>query len=303
MDEIQVQRINKVVDYIQFNLASELPISTLADISCYSEFHFNRIFKKVLGQSVHQFVQRLRIEKAADRLIAYPQESITEIGLLCGFSTSSSFAKCFKQYFRVNATNWRSAVLAAENSASGHTLNQVKKISFIDGKTCWNYAVGEQTRRVELEDIPPTKIIYVRNIGAYQANEALFKELYDRLFSWAVPRGLVKPESNLFNIYSDNPQITNTEFLRVMIALPVYEKVKSSGQIGLSLMKGGQYGVCRFTLKNGEFQSAWDWMYQVWLPRSGFEIDDREVFERSVNVEHGETTQYTVDICIPIRPK
>ena len=60
-----------------------------------------------MGEPVYQFIRRLRLEKSAGLLLTTPRKSITEIALMCGFSTSSSFAKSFKNHFRMSATEWR----------------------------------------------------------------------------------------------------------------------------------------------------------------------------------------------------
>jgi len=62
-----------------------------------TKFHFSRIFKKAMGESVYQFIRRLRLEKSADLLLTKPETPITEIAMVCGFAASSSFAKSFKE--------------------------------------------------------------------------------------------------------------------------------------------------------------------------------------------------------------
>ena len=107
MSEAYKNRINRVVDYIQANFDTSLSISQISKVACFSEFHFNRVFKKIMGEPVYKFIRRLRLEKSAELLLKRPKTSITEIALICGFATSSSFAKSFKNHFNMNATEWR----------------------------------------------------------------------------------------------------------------------------------------------------------------------------------------------------
>ncbi len=70
MDKSYQNRIDRVVDHIQANLASDLSVKQLSKIACFSEFHFSRVFRKHMGESVYQFIRRLRLEKAAELLLS-----------------------------------------------------------------------------------------------------------------------------------------------------------------------------------------------------------------------------------------
>ncbi len=58
------QRINRVIDYIRENLDRQVKLEELAKVACYSEFHFHRIFGAVSGETLNDFTNRLRLEKA-----------------------------------------------------------------------------------------------------------------------------------------------------------------------------------------------------------------------------------------------
>ncbi|WP_320041550.1 AraC family transcriptional regulator [uncultured Desulfobacter sp.] len=103
-----ISRINRVIDFIDTNIDKEFSLRTLAEVACFSQFHFHRIFKAMYGETLHQFIQRLRIEKAASQLIHWPEKSITEIAFGCGFSSSAAFARAFKAKFKMSASQWRS---------------------------------------------------------------------------------------------------------------------------------------------------------------------------------------------------
>ena len=81
-----VARINRVIDYIEANLEDELSLRSLAKVANFSAYHFHRIFKGIVGETLNQFIQRRRIEKAASMLIGNPAKPITDIAFDCGFS-------------------------------------------------------------------------------------------------------------------------------------------------------------------------------------------------------------------------
>ena len=297
-------RIDRVVDYIQANLESELTVKELAGIACFSQFHFSRIFKVHMGESVYRFVRRLRLEKAAWILALRPGMAVTQVALMCGFATPSAFAKSFRAHFRISATQWRQQSQRDFRERQAQARAGCCRISFAAGAPVWTFHRKGGECRVTLEQMPRLKLAYLRYVGRYQEDELLFDDLYGRLFQWAIPRGFLNETPVRFNIFHDNPHITPGKRLRVMTAIPVPESVRNSDTVGLSTLSGGTYGVCRMQLRKGEFVKAWEWLFTAWLARSGCELDDREMFERylSERITDGQRV-FDVDLCIPVRVK
>ncbi len=105
-------RINRVMDFIERNMARSFTLEELAAEANFSKFHFSRIFWAMCGETPFEFLSRIRMEKAASLLIMNPKESITEISFLCGFSNLPVFSRNFKSTFGVSASQWRERYLA-----------------------------------------------------------------------------------------------------------------------------------------------------------------------------------------------
>ena len=99
-------RINRVIDHIEANLAGDLTLETLAGVAAFSPFHFHRIFRAMVGETLSAFIRRRRVEKAASLLLANPARPVTQVALECGFSTPAAFARVFKESFGSSATEW-----------------------------------------------------------------------------------------------------------------------------------------------------------------------------------------------------
>ena len=56
------ERGNRVIDYIGGHLDGELSLASLAQIACFSPFHFHRIFQAVTGETLNSHVRRARLE-------------------------------------------------------------------------------------------------------------------------------------------------------------------------------------------------------------------------------------------------
>lgn len=302
MNEFYKASINRVVDYIQANLGETLSLKQLSEVACYSKFHLNRIFSAYMGESVYQYIKRLRLEKSAELLEANSTVSITDVALMCGFENSSSFAKSFKKHFKMTATQWRNKPGNVPVNESAPVRIERAEFSIRQGTPVWTYHLKNAVRQVVVEDIPPLTFAYIRQIGPYQGGEALLSDAYTRLLRWAAARGLVNENTIPWHIYHDNPNITEYKKLRVMVGIPATDAVEPSGPVGITKIPGGRCGVCRFLLKPEEFAGAWRWMFSQWLVNSGYEWDNRESFERC----HGKKTingdlVFEVDICIPVK--
>jgi len=296
-------RINRVVDYIQSNLDAPLSIGDLSKVACFSEFHFNRVFKVVMGESVYKFVQRLRLEKSANLLLSKPNLPVTEIALSCGFATPSSFAKSFKNHFKVSATEWRDRSRSLYEEIKSVAVDQ-GSMSIVKGSPVWTFYINDSPRQVVLEDLAPFQVAYVRNVGPYKSDADLFHSLNSQLFQWAVPRGYVHENTVTLNIYHDSPEVTDEGKLRVMVAIPVEGPVEPHDSIGVTKVSGGKYATCRFLLKEDGFAEAWSWIFSVWLRYSGYQVDDRETFERCLGDKHIDGEHfYDVEICIPVKAR
>jgi AraC family transcriptional regulator len=304
MNEFYEDKINRVIDYIQANLEADLSLEKLSEIACFSKFHFSRIFKKIMGEPLYHFIKRLRLEKSSWMLSANRGKSITEIAFMCGFATSSSFAKSFKKHFNMSATEWRNNSEAIHDKESTPIQIEPGKITILNDSTVWSYHVGDSIRNVIIEDIPQLKVAYIRNVGLYEGDEFLFRRLSDQLFHWAVLHEQINANTFTLNIYYDNPKITKAPNLRVMVAIPLLNSVKPSGSVGVTEIAGGKYALCRFWLKSDEFTEAWHWMSSVWLTNSGYEWDNREAFERCYREKSIDGVRFfDVDIGIPIKMK
>ena len=84
----------KVADFIEENLAGDVPLSALAAIADLSLYHFARAFKRSFGVPPHRYHVGRRIERAK---VLLRDHSVTEVGLAVGFAETSSFSTAFRR--------------------------------------------------------------------------------------------------------------------------------------------------------------------------------------------------------------
>ena len=67
-EEIQADyrnRINRVFEFIDQNLESDLSLDVVSEVAFFSPFHFHRVFKFITGETLNEYVTRRRIETSA----------------------------------------------------------------------------------------------------------------------------------------------------------------------------------------------------------------------------------------------
>ncbi|MDB5720882.1 MAG: AraC family transcriptional regulator [Alphaproteobacteria bacterium] len=101
-------RLDRVLDYIEANLDSEIGIGELAEVACFSLFHFVRAFHLATGRPPHAYLSERRLDRAR-QLLAYSDSTLVDIALTCSFSSQANFTKAFKRATGMSPGRYRRA--------------------------------------------------------------------------------------------------------------------------------------------------------------------------------------------------
>ncbi len=96
---------NKIIEYINENLLSELSLQTLSEHIHMSPSQLNRIFKEATGSSVYHYILLKRMILAREMIAN--GESAQNAALSCGFHDYSSFFRLYKKNFGTAPTEKR----------------------------------------------------------------------------------------------------------------------------------------------------------------------------------------------------
>ena len=92
----QLDRLNECYSFIHQHCSEHLSLQNAAHAAGFSKCYFSRWFRESTGMSFHDFLTKVRIEKAATLLLD-SSLSITEVALEAGFQSTSTFNRVFKQ--------------------------------------------------------------------------------------------------------------------------------------------------------------------------------------------------------------
>ena len=156
---------------------------------------------------------------------------------------------------------------------------------------------------VQVRPLEPRTIAYLRHVGAYKGDAALFRRLFERLFAWAGPRGLMGSDMRYLSLMQDNPNLTPAARQRLEVALMVPAGTTPSGEIGIKTLDGGLYATARVYVPIEDYAAQWDALVADWLPGSGYQPDHRPALEFYLNNPDTDTEgKYHVEICLPVKP-
>lgn len=268
-----VERINRAIDHVLRHLAEPLPLDEVARAAHFSPYHFHRIFKALVGETVHDFIKRVRLERALHLLSHRDGVSLTEVALACGFSSSSDFSRSFRGRFGV-----------PPRAFDVQTLRRLRREQMVDA-----LLPEDQRHRLarlplgqnpdgfvaRLRQVPARRVAYLRVFKPYGGNGVA--EAARRLVQWAAARGLAGGQ--WLGYQWDDPEIVPLDLCRYDVGLEIPEGVPVDGDVSvvqfapMTLAELDVAGPADLEMR------ALDWLFTTWLPTSGYAPDHQPCFE------------------------
>jgi AraC-like DNA-binding protein len=94
--------------YMERHFSQKITVKRLAELSNMSVSSFNRLFKKETRRTPMDYLIEIRLAKAKT-MLRRKHLTITEVALLCGFSSSSHFSTSFAKLFGTSPTDYKKA--------------------------------------------------------------------------------------------------------------------------------------------------------------------------------------------------
>jgi len=250
------QRIQRVVDYLADHLDETLDLETIARVAHVSPYHFHRIYRGLLAETVNDTVRRLRLHRSAIDLLDR-NLSIDRVAQRAGYSSQAAFTRAFHTEYGEPPARYRGDQRLARLDQANNSAKY----------------------RVEIIALPPLRVAAVHHRGDYQFTSKAF----ERLMTIAATTGLLTPKTRTIGIFHDDPLSVRQENLRSTACITVRDEWAPSGDLAEMQIDGGRYARIIHTGPYTELKTAYDWLYQTWLPCSGEEPRDRPCLEEYLN--------------------
>jgi len=267
----------------------------LARLVHFSPFHFHRIFRSLVGEPLHAFVQRLRLEKAVFQMQYGPAATLTTVAMQSGFASSSDFSRTFKQKYGFSPRSFSRERFLQDSKIRQDLLANA---GYAFGKL--PDARNPDRFRVRLMERPAQRVAYERVFGSFNMPKLL--AAFDRLMAWGGRHGLV-PGGQLIGVPLDDLDITPMKKFRFDWCLVLPPQPYPENEVSFRMIPASRYAVVHCQGDIHKEERAWKYLFHTWLPASGHQPTQEPTLEvyRQSPLDIG-WQAFDIDCCLPVRP-
>ena len=290
-----LQAVQRVVTHLVAHLDESADLRALASLACLSPYHFHRVFRGMVGETPLELLRRLRLERAAYRLLQ-TDESVTHIAFAAGYETHEAFTRAFRAAFAESPSTFRRrtnarAMLSARSGL--HYNHAGTSPQFISRDT------GGHTMQIEIETLPALRLATVTHLGPYNQIGAAFQ----KLGSIAGQAGLFgNPDAVMIATYDQDPEGVPVEELRSRAGITLPETAPLPAGTEEQRIAAGTYA--RYTHIGGfeKLGDVWSRFMGEAIPASGHRVADGPAIEiyRS-DMRTTPKDELRTDLLVPLR--
>ena len=271
--------VMRTQEYINSHLFDDLGSDELSQKVGMSKYHFRRIFKTVCGENIGRYVQRLRLEYIAFKLIT-TNLSVSELLSQLDYQNKHSFSRAFKNYFNCSVVEFRKIHAQADPE-------------------------GKCPVRLEpcVKKIPGVRIAYLKlektNNVKYD-----FTMLWKQLLKFSEDYKLSARGSKYVSLTLDYPFVTSELQSRFMIGVTIPSSLDVPRGFGVYAIASGEYALSHFKGLYHELNRVYRHIYLDWLPSSVYALREPFTFEVYLNTpKKTPVSELMTDIYIPVSLK
>lgn len=282
------EQLYPVFVYIQSHLDNDLSLEQIARLADLSPYHFHRLFHSLVGETLKQYTQRLRLEQAAYHL-KIQDASILDIALNAGFNNHETFTRAFKRWFGVSPKQFRQSFGRFTQDSSSPVRAYLNTLT-----------TEFHLSRVTIKKLNPIPVAFIRNLGPYTEVDV---SLFERLQTWADREGHFTGENLFLGVGHDDPNITPVDKVRFDLCITVSDPVRSEGEVGFQTIGGGDFAAVSYIGPFGPtMEAAYFQMFQQIMKIRDIEIIGLPAIEiyRTTNINPDFALNHT-ELLLPVR--
>jgi AraC-like DNA-binding protein/predicted transcriptional regulator YdeE len=254
-----LERIRRGVDFIEAHLDEDVSLAAVARAAGVSQWHFQRIFKSVSGETLKGYIRARRMASALHRLL-HTDLRVVDIAVLAGFESQEAFARAFKQAFGLTPMAYRRA---------GHPNMFLEKLALDDDML--HHLQANVTREPELVRQASMDLVGLRTVffGVDSEKNNLGEKL-PPLWAEFLPRRFAVPNASTQVCYGvlrqdrDDP-----ERLEYLAAVRVHEPGELPAGMARVQVPAATYARFEHRGPAPALDRTVSYAYSTWLLRSG----------------------------------
>ena len=316
------KRITSAMAYIQNHINAptndDLYLEKVALAANISPFHFHKIFKSVVGETVADYIRRLKLERAAGLFFYFKESGVTEVAIALGFSSSQNLAKAFKRHFALTPSDIKKlddiqklSALIQQHRKNGNAIHnhfaysndshatQLESIEMTTALSPDNKPLINQVNALFIIDLPARSVIYKRLIGEYGDG---LQEASFNLQTHSHENNILVSDPVIINW--DNPKITEAKKCRTDVCLTLLNPCDKPNPYNTQIIKAHSHAVIRgmFDL-SFDYEGTWKKLFNE-IFEQGFSPIDAPCYK----VMHMETSDpenglFDISFCQAVTPK
>ncbi|MEE9913066.1 MAG: AraC family transcriptional regulator [Deltaproteobacteria bacterium] len=302
----------RVRAFVREHYAELMNTADLARLAGFSKAHFQRVFHEKYGETLREYIKRIRLEKSACQLLTAKDISITDVAYACGFSSSQSFARAFKAHYGIPPT-----CVGSNNNRDFIFMKKWQNMQISYGRKyllpgeirpdgtfiripSWNSTEKDFLQDLEVVDMPSLRVACVRTV-AHPGSDELIQAKY-RLAAWALPRGLFTGDSRWFSAIDPSPDEEGRITCDTSISVPEGIEAEEESGVNIRYLPAGEYGVYHAKFSSvAEILETWKKLISGWWISSYFCRECRPFYEVYYNNPDMHPDQsFIIDLCLPI---
>ena len=263
------RQLQKVINFIGKHLDEKLTLEQLSQVTCFSKYHFHRLFTAYTGLSLQQYIRWLRLKRAAHQLIVDKDKSIIEIAINAGFESHEAFTRAFKQSCGLNPSEFRLQMSWQAWESPPYWLPEQDKTNM----------------NVVIKNMAARRLAVLEHRG----DPKKVADSVNKLINWAKaqPFDLKPKPGEAFGFAYDDPKTTPPEKFRFDLAITVPEQVQLNGDIiEEKRLPAGRYAVAVHKGSRDNIGDTIYGMYRDWLPSSGEDLGELPCIFSYYNFDH-----------------
>lgn len=286
------QIIGRAIIFIETNLYEPLTVESVANAVSYSYYHFHRYFQAVMGETIGSYIRSRRLTQAAYDLI-YSDIKILDIAVSLYFESGESFTRAFRKRYGITPTEYRKNGI--DVLIGSHQPMQIDKL------TECNYVNFSP----EIVIFQPKSVVGFRFDMSIENNSII--EMWKKLNTQLAKQKYISMNNNRYSIYETGGTCLPNTFNKnseATVFIGIETSCDSNIPEGMKLkeISGGKYAkfIHKGTVKN--LLSTYYYIWGVWLPKSSFQLDDRDDLECYTEQFLGtENEESQIEIYFPIQ--